>query len=90
MKNVEDESLVCKSVFKIYALDKKGWWCFSLLGEHKTRSEAEEALKKYLGQPENRPSSPEMYQIRKTVTLSILFAEVTHHPDGTIVTNSRL
>ena len=55
MKYIDDSPTICESVYRIYAYDsrKDGWWCLSFLGDHKTKVEAEEAVTKYLHEPEN-------------------------------------
>lgn len=88
MKYIDGSTIVCESVYRIYAYDPdsrtKGWWCVGFLGDHKTQAEAEDAVVKYLQQPENQSRDIEVYQVRLEVTSSILSTNVVWNPDGTI------
>ena len=85
MKYIDGSSAICESVYRIYAYDRDGgWWCLSFLGGHKTQAEAEEAITKYLQQPENQSDDIEEYQVRLEVTSSTLVSNVVWNPDGTI------
>ena len=55
MKYINGGQTVCEFVYRIYTYEPgKGWWCLSFLGDHKTQAEAEDAITKYLHQPENQ------------------------------------
>lgn len=86
MKYIDGSPALCEAVYRIYAYDprKDSWWCLSFLGDHKTQPEAENAIVKYLQQPENQSKDIEVYQVRLEVTSSILSANVVWNPDGTI------
>lgn len=56
----------------------------SFLGDHKTQAEAEEAITKYLQEPENQSRGIEVYQVRLEVTSSTLASNVVWNPNGTI------
>ena len=87
MEYIDGSPTICGSVYRIYAYDsrKDGWWCLNFLGDHKTRIEAEEAITKYLQQPENQSNNVEVYQVRLNVTSSILCTNVVWNPDGTLI-----
>ena len=86
MKYIDGSQTLCESVYRIYTYDlvKDGWWCLSFLGDHKTKVEAEDAITKYLQQPENQSKDIEVYQVRLEVTSSILSSNVVWNPNGTI------
>lgn len=86
MKYINGSQTICESVYRIYAYDSRndGWWCLSFLGDHKTQAEADDAITKYLQQPENQPSNIEVYQVRLIVTSSILSNSIVWNPNGTI------
>ena len=88
MKYIDGSPTLCESIYRIYAYDPnpttEGWWCLSFLGGHKTQAAAEEAIIKYLQEPENRSRDIEVYQVRLEVTSSILVSNVVQNPDGTI------
>ena len=88
MKYIDGSPTHHKSVYRIYAYDPnpttEGWWCVSFLGGHKTQAEAEEAITKYLQQPENQSSNIETYQVRLEVTTSTLISNVVWNPNGMI------
>lgn len=85
MKYIDGSPNICESVYRIYAYDPgKGWWCLNFLGEHKTKTEAEDAITKYLQEPENQSGDIEVYQVRLDVTSSIFCTNVVWNPDGTI------
>ncbi len=77
---------ICESVYRVYAYDpgKDGWWCLSFLGDHKTKAEAEDAITKYLQQPENQSKDIEVYQVRLNMTSNSLSSVVVWNPNGTI------
>lgn len=86
MKYIDGSQTLCESVYRIYTYDpqKNGWWCLSFLGDHKTKAEAEEAITKYLQQPENQSSNIEVYQVRLIMTSNSLSSIVVWNPNGTI------
>ena len=86
MKYIDGSPTLCESIYRIYAYDPRndGWWCLSFLGGHKTQAEAEEAITKYLQQPENQSDNIEVYQVRLEVTSSTLVSNVVWNPNGTI------
>ena len=86
MEYIDGGPAFCESVYRIYAYDsgKGGWWRLSFLGDHKTQAEAEEAVTRYLQQPENQSGNIEAYQVRLNVTSSILVSNVVWNPNGTI------
>lgn len=85
MKYIDGSPTICEFVYRIYAFDpEKGWWCLSFLGDHNTQVEAEDAITKYLQQPENQSKDIEMYQVRVNVTSSTLASNVVWNPNGTI------
>ena len=86
MKYIDGSPTLCESVYKIYAYDSRndGWWCLSFLGGHKTQAEAEEAITKYLQEPENQSGDVEVYQVRLNTTSSTLASNVVWNPNGTI------
>jgi hypothetical protein len=86
MKYIDGSSTICESVYRIYAYDprKDGWWCLSFLGDHKTKTEAENAITKYLQQPENQSKDIEAYQVRLIMTSNSLSSVVVWNPNGTI------
>ena len=88
MKYIDGSPTHCESVYRIYAYDPnpktEGWWCLSFLGDHKTPIEAENAITKYLQDPENQSGDIEVYQVRLEVTSSILTSNVVWNPNGTI------
>lgn len=86
MKYIDGGPTLCEYVYRIYAYEPgKGWWYLGFLGDHKTQSEAEEAITKYLLQPENQSRDIEVYQVRLIVTSSILCNNIVWNPDGTII-----
>ena len=86
MKYIDGGQTVCEFVYRIYTYAPgKGWWCLGFLGDHKTQAEAEEAITKYLLQPENQSNDIEVYQIRLNVTSSILSNSIVWNPNGTII-----
>ena len=86
MKYIDGSPAFCEAVYRIYAYDpgKDGWWRLDFLGGYKTQPEAEDAVVKYLQQPENQSKDIEVYQVRLEVTSSILSVNVVWNPDGTI------
>lgn len=86
MKYIDGSPTLCESVYRIYAHDpgKDRWWYLSFLGDYKTQAEAEEAITKYLQEPENQSNNVEVYQVRLNVTSSILSSNVVWRPNGTI------
>ena len=85
MKYIAGGSTFCEFVYRIYTYEPgKGWWCLGFLGDHKTQADAEEAITKYLLQPENQSKDIEVYQVRLEVTSSILTSNVVWNPNGTI------
>ena len=86
MKYINGSPTHCESVYRIYAYDsrKDGWWYMSFLGDHKSKTEAEDAITKYLQEPENRSGDIEVYQVRLDVTSSTLATNVVWNPNGTI------
>lgn len=85
MKYIDGSPTLCESVYRIYAYDSgKGWWCLNFLGSHKTKEEAEDAVIKYLQEPENQSGDIEEYQVRLEVSASVLASNVVWNPDGTI------
>ena len=86
MKYIDGSPTISESVYRIYAYDPRhdGWWCLSFLGGHKTPAEAENAITKYLQDPENQSSDIEVYQVRLKVTSSTLASNVVWNPNGTI------
>lgn len=85
MKYIDGSPTICEAVYRVYAYDPgKGWWYVSFLGDHKSKTEAEDAITKYLQEPENQSGDIEVYQVRLEVTSSILTTNVVWNPDGTI------
>lgn len=86
MKYIDGSPTICESVYRIYAYDSRenGWWCLSFLGDHKTQAEAEDAITKYLQQPENQSKDIEAYQVRLNMTSNSLSSVVVWNPNGTI------
>jgi hypothetical protein len=86
MKYIDGSQSLCESVYRIYAYDseKDGWWFLGFLGDHKTKAEAEEAITKYLQQPENQSGDIEVYQVRLNMTSNTLSSIVVWNPNGTI------
>ena len=86
MKYIDGSPTHCESVYRIYAYDSRhdGWWCLDFLGGHKSQAEADEAITKYLQDPENQSGDIEVYQVRLEVTSSILVSNVVWNPNGTI------
>ena len=86
MKYIDGSQTICESVYRIYAYDpgKDGWWCLSFLGDHKTKTEAEDAITKYLQHPENQSKDIEAYQVRLIMTSNSLSSVVVWNPNGTI------
>ena len=85
MKYIDGSPSLCEFVYRIYAYEQgKGWWCLNFLGDHKTQSEAEEAITKYLQQPENQSKDIEVYQVRLNMTSNSLSSIVVWNPNGTI------
>lgn len=85
MKYIDGSPTICESVYRVYTYDPgKGWWYVSFLGDHKSKTEAEDAITKYLQDPENQSKDVEVYQIRLEVTSSILATNVVWNPNGTI------
>ena len=83
MKYIDGGSTLCESVYRIYTYAPgKGWWCLSFLGDHKNKAEADEAITKYLQDPENQSGDIEVYQVRLEVTSSILASNVVWNPNG--------
>lgn len=91
MKYIDGGPTISESVYRIYTYEPgKGWWCLSFLGDHKTKAEAEDAITKYLQEPENQSGDIEVYQVRLEVTSSTLCTNVVWNPNGTIVRRTQL
>ena len=86
MKYIDGSPAICDFVYRIYAYDsrKESWWYLSFLGDYKNQAKAEDAITKYLQQPENQSRDIEMYQVRLEVTTSTLASNVVWNPNGTI------
>ena len=86
MKYIDGSPTFCEAFYRIYAYDPEhdDWWCLDFLGSHKTKEEAEEAVTKYLQEPENQSGDIEEYQVRLEVTASVIASKVVWNPDGTI------
>lgn len=86
MKYIDGSPALGEAFYRIYAYDpgNDGWWCLDFLGSHKTKEEAEDAVTKYLQEPDNQSGEIELYQVRLEVTSSVLASNVVWNPDGTI------
>ena len=86
MKYIDGGQTTCEAVYRVYTYDPgKGWWCLDFLGDHKTQAEAEDAITKYLRQPENQSKDIEVYPVRLNVTSSILCTNFVWNPYGTLI-----
>ena len=58
MKYIDGSPTICESVYRVYTYDPgKGWWCLNFLGDHKNKTEAEDAITKYLQEQRTSPKT---------------------------------